>query len=110
MAVQRHKEAGHIVNAAVMAKDAAEVASGDKLLCELEALKGRAEKILNATEKEESYSIALGAIKELRELARLYGELAGKLRQNTTNVLITGAFDESVYLSIARAILDVLDD
>jgi len=87
---------------------------------QLRVLRERAALALETAEGAEDVKVALLAIKELRELVRLWGELEGKLQsQPTVNVLISPQWLElrTIIVSTLRphpaaleAVLDALPD
>ena len=85
-ALSRHK-AEHLPRELAKAKEAMEAAGADTLLEQIEALKGRAERILSKAEKKpKTWYVALGAIREMRQtlelLARITGELDERMQVN----------------------------
>ncbi len=88
-ALVRHHD-NHLPAELVKAKDAAEVASADTILDQVQTLRDRALKILDLVEKDKDWRIALGAIREARSCLELLGKLAGELRDGPTiNIVVT---------------------
>ena len=62
----------------------------DELLAQVCDLKDRAENILTATEADENWPAATGAIREMRACLELLGKLAGQLQDAPTiNIIMT---------------------
>lgn len=102
-ALQRHK-----VNHLSPAIRRVQAQRGGRLLNRVERLIERTEAILTAAEESGRVSVALQAVREMRELLRLLGNASGELDDKpsvTVNLMNTPAFTSAV-----AAILDVLAD
>ena len=73
-ALSRHK-AGHLFRLVQEAEESRELELRGELLDQVETLKSRAERILNATEQAGSYPTALSAIREARSCIELLLDL-----------------------------------
>lgn len=108
-ALSRHRNT-HLVNRLAEAADRkrqANEAQADTLLQRVEEYRVRAVTILDAAEKAGSLAVALIAIKELRELLKLQGQIMGKL-EGSKNVNVT-IFQTREWGYLVKGILEVVE-
>ena len=89
MALWRHRE-DHLPAALAKAQEASEVARGDELLRELQALKAKAVTLLLAAEQAGDWKAALAGVREARSCIETLLEVAGELDRRSTTDLATG--------------------
>ncbi len=102
-ALLRHHD-DHLPASLVRAQRAREAAQADELLAQVCDLRDRAERILDATEADENWPAATGAIREMRACLELLGKLAGQLQDAPTVNIIMSA----EWLAVQTGILAAL--
>lgn len=103
-ALDRHK-AAHLPAKLAKAHEAKEVASADKLITELNGLKGKAVSLLMQAERAGDLRTALSGVREARGCIETLLEVEGEIdRRGQVNVLIANP----EWLQIRGAILDAL--
>ncbi len=102
-ALLRHHD-DHLPASLVRAERAREAAQADELLAQVCDLRDRAERILDATEKDENWPAATGAIREMRACLELLGKLAGQLQDAPTVNIILSAEFQAVQTGILAAL------
>ena len=102
--LMRHKT-DHLPASLVAAKEASEVAQADKLLSELQSLKGKAVALLLKAEQAGDFRTALAGIREARGCIETLLEVEGELdRRPQVNVLVA----HPEWLAMRSAILAAL--
>ena len=86
--LSRHKS--HIINAIQRVAVSREQVTAAVVMGQFEALKGRAEKLLDASEKDKNYRSAIAAVRTLHELIQSVADLAG-VREGPQAQKVVGA-------------------
>jgi transposase-like protein len=103
-ALQRHRN-DHLPAKLAKAHEAKEVASADKLIGELDALKGKAVSLLMQAERAGDLRTALSGVREARACIETLLEVEGEIdRRTQVNVLVANP----EWLHIRAAIMDAL--
>ena len=103
-ALQRHRN-DHLPAKLAKAHEAKEVASADKLIGELDALKGKAVSLLMQAERAGDLRTALSGVREARACIETLLEVEGEIdRHAQTNILVANP----EWLSLRTAILTAL--
>jgi hypothetical protein len=111
-AVRRHQVNGHIENALIHAHDAKEIKEADDVFGRLSNLHDRAMAVLNKAELEQSYTVMLNAIREVRSIIETQAKCHGLMKENEINIgmqvnvadaiSITRTFLEKKHPEVAR--------
>lgn len=89
MALQRHKNGGHIAQRLAQAQAAQEVSQADDLLTQVRGLQAEAHRIKDKAEKAGDLKTALASIAQLVKIIELLAKLRGQLAQeNSTTVTV----------------------
>ena len=107
-AIKRHTRNGHVSQKLIKAEGAKDLSDAEDIMKKVQTLEEKANKILDRADSKESDTVALNAIREIREVLKLYAQLAGQLQGKSIQQV--NIFMNPQYILLKQILIEELKD